>query len=363
MPYFALLLKDRGLDPAWIGVVLAVTGLAAALAAPVWSHFADTRYGSIAVLRASTFATAAAALGFAATGSSLVPIVLLGALIWACSAPGMPLTDTLAVTLLGPEKLTAYGTIRLWMSLGWAVAVIVFGALYERVGLGPVMPVYAAGMVALALATYPLSKAGATPAAPAHSRLGAVGDAVRAAPKLLPFIAGAFLVSMAWSAALAFLGLRIVGQGGGPFLVGLAASLGAFIEIPVMLATDKLGRRFGLRALYIAGVSVYVVLFICWALITDPTVLALVASAEGVAFALVYVSQVVLVGRLVPTRLLASGQGLFSGVVRSAAPIAGSLAGGFVFGSLGAPVLFAGCAVLATVGATAVWFVLAGVDD
>jgi PPP family 3-phenylpropionic acid transporter len=339
-----------------------VAGLAAALAGPVWTHFADTRLGSTRALRLSAFATAIAALAFMATGSTIGPIILMASLLWACSAPGMPLTDTLAVTVLGPGRMTAYGSIRLWMSLGWAVAVIGFGALYERAGLGPVMPVYALGMLALGLTTYGLRSLGAAEPARAHSRLGAVGDAVRAAPRLLPFIAGAFLISTAWSAAFAFLGLRIVGQGGGPFLVGLAAGLTAFVEIPVMRATDPLARRFGLRAVYMAGAVVYVVLFACWAVVSDPTAIALVASVEGVAFALVYVSQVVLVGRLVPKPVLASGQGLFSGIVRSAAPIVGSLAGGIVFGRLGAPVLFAGCAGLVALGATVVWLVLAGVD-
>jgi len=362
LPFFALLLKERGLSPALIGLVLAVANLAGGLAGPVWGHFADVGHGKARILRLSSWASAAAAIAFLPTGSSLAAIVAAAALLYACSGAGAPLEDALAVDLLGPGRLGAYGRVRLWASLGWAIAVVAFGALYEGTDLALVMPAYAAMALLFGLWTYRLHEA--RPAGTVHtgSRLGAAGATVRAAPKLLPFSAGAFLMSAGWSAALAFLGLRIVGQGGGPFLVGFAAGLTAVVEIPVMLATGPLGRRIGLRAMYLAGAAVNVALFSVWALVSDPTVLAVLASLEGVSFALVYVSQVVLVGRLVPAGLLASGQSLFSGIVRSAAPIAGILAGGVVFERLGPPALFAGCAGLVALGATVVWLVLAGVD-
>ncbi len=343
--------------------MLAVDGLAAGLAGPVWGHFADVRHGSARVLAVSSLASAAAALLFMTTGSSLVAILPAAALLYACQGVGAPLADALAIGQLGHEGMGGYGNIRLWASLGWAIFVIAFGALYEDVGLGPVMAAFAAGAAILGLWSWRIRDERRPRAAHTGSRLGTAGATVRAAPKLLPFIAGAFLMSAGWTAALAFLGLRIVGQGGGPFLVGLAAGLTAFVEVPVMLSTRSLGQRFGLRAVNIAGAVVYVALFTAWALIPDPTVLALVASFEGIAFALVYVSQVVLVGRLVPAALRATGQSLFSGIVRSAAPVVGSLAGGLVYDRLGPPALFAGCAALTAVGTVVVWFVLAGLDD
>jgi PPP family 3-phenylpropionic acid transporter len=361
LPFFALLLRHRGLHPERIGLVLGATSLAGALATPMWSHVADTRWGGILVLRVSSFATAVAAAALMLTGTAIAPILLVVAVMAACSAPGAPLSDALAVGYLGPERMTEYGRVRLWASLGWAVAVLAFGALFERVGLGPVLPAYAVGCVLYGLWTWRLP-AGAPLPAPAESRFGAVGAVLRASPKLAPFIAGVFIVSVASSAAWSFVGLRIVERGGGPFFVGLSASLVAFLEIPVMQRTAALGRRFGQRSVFVAGVTIYAVVFFIWSQVGNALAIALVASLEGIGFALVYVGVVVIVGRLVPPQLGSTGQALAQTFGWNVAPIAGTSIGGVVFARLGAPWLFGGCAALTMVGAAIVWFVLAGTE-
>ncbi len=359
LPFFALLLLHRGLDPERIGLVLGATSLAGAFATPVWSHAADTRWGGILVLRVSSLATAVTAVALMFTGSAIAPVVLVAAVMAACSAPGAPLSDALAVGYLGPERMTEYGRVRLWASLGWAIAVLAFGALFEGVGLDPVLPAYAVGCVVYGLWTWRLP-AGAPLPAPAESRFGAVGAVLRASPKLAPFLVGVFIVSVASSAAWSFVGLRIVERGGGPFFVGLSASLVAFLEIPVMRRTADLGRRFGLRAVYVSGVTIYAAVFFVWSQVGNALAIALVASVEGIGFALVYVGVVVIVGRLVPPQLGSTGQALAQTFGWNVAPIVGASLGGVVFARLGAPWLFGGCAALAMAGATIVWFVLAG---
>jgi len=196
----------------------------------------------------------------------------------------------------------------------------------------------------------------------AESRLGALGDVFRASPRLAPFMAGMLIVSVGTYAALSFVSLRILNTGGGPFLIGLAAGLAALIEIPVMHWSGGLGRRFGLRSVFVAGALVYALVFLTWTLVRSPVVLSLVATGDGVAFALVYVGTVVIVGRLVPRRLLSTGQAVSQTFGWSLGAIVGPSIGGFVFARLGAPALFAGAAACCALGATIVWFVLAGTE-
>jgi PPP family 3-phenylpropionic acid transporter len=357
LPFFSLLLRRRGLDPEHIGLVLGAASLAGAAAMPVWSHFADTRLGAIRVLQLSAFGTVAGAIALALWGWSLWPILLIAAVMSACSAPEAPLSDALAVGYLGPERMTEYGQIRLWASAGWGVAVIAFGALFQRVGLGPVLPIYAVGIALLGIWTLRLPPGAPVPQ-PAHSRLGAVGDTFRSSPRLAPFLAGTFLVSVASAGAWSFIGLRILGRGGGPFLVGLAAGLTAFVEIPVMQRSGSLGRRFGLRNVYVTGALVYALVFLAWVFIRDPVLITLVASADGIAFALIYTGVVVIVGQIVPRHLGSTGQALAQTLGWEVAPIIGATLGGVVFARLGAPTLFAGCATFAAAGAGLVWLVL-----
>jgi MFS transporter, PPP family, 3-phenylpropionic acid transporter len=360
IPFFVLWLQDRGLSPERIGVLLAVESLAGAAAAPVWSHLADTRLGAVRVLLVSSLAGAVAVLGLGAVGSAFVALTAVAAAMSVCTSPGAPLSDALAVGYLGPQ-MSEYGRIRLWASLGWGVAVILFGAVYERMGLSPVVPIYAASLVVFGLWTLRLPRGTAVPVK-SESPLGAFGDVFRQSPHLAGFIGGLVIVCVASYAALSFVSLRIVGQGGGPFLVGLAAGLAALIEIPVMHRSGALQRRFGLRAMFCAGAVAYVLVFVVWSFARSPVVVALVATLDGVAFALLYVGVVVIVGRLVPRHLLSTGQAVTQTAGWSLGPIIGSSLGGIVYARLGAPALFAGAAVLTLGGAAVVWVALAEVE-
>jgi MFS family permease len=130
----------------------------------------------------------------------------------------------------------------------------------------------------------------------------------------------------------------------------------------VMYSSAPLGRRFGQRSIYVTGALVYAAVFATWAFVRDPLVITLVASADGVAFALAYTGIVVIVARLVPKRLASTGQALSWVVGGNIAPIAGGALGGVVYARLGAPVLFAGSAALCVVGAAVVWIVLGGTE-
>ncbi len=153
---------------------------------PVWTHLADTRLGAIRVLVVSSVATVVFAVALFVTPDGFVPILLAAGAMSVCSGPGTPLSDALAVAYLGDERMSEYGRIRLWASLGWGVAVIVFGALYQRVGLESVLPLYALGTAGFALWTLRLPRGVLVPVR-AESRLGALGDVFRASPGLAAF--------------------------------------------------------------------------------------------------------------------------------------------------------------------------------
>lgn len=360
LPFWVLLLDGRGLGPEQIGLVLSISALAGVLAIPVWSDVADTRLGTVWTLQVSNLASAAAALALIPTGSSFLAIAAVAAVLAVASAPGTALSDTIALGHLGPERMTRYGTIRLWASLGWAVAVLLFGALYERVGLGPMLPLYAAGSLAYAVVTARFPATRPVRGRARASRFGAVGEAFRSSPRLLPFLVGLLVVSTATYAAFSFVPLRIVSQGGGPFLIGLSACLGALVEIPFFRSSAWLGEHVGLRALYVTGVGIYVVMIAAWAVLENPTFVALVKVAGGAAFGLIYAALVVITGRLVPERLRNTGQALMQVFAAGIGPIVGAAIGGFVYRHLGASTLFAWSAAFTAIGAAIVWLSLSG---
>jgi PPP family 3-phenylpropionic acid transporter len=361
LPFFSPLLQSWGLAPDRIGLVLSAMGLGTVLAAPAWSHEADTHLGTARALVWSAVAAAVCAVVLLAVHAGFWSIALGSVAMAAAYAPGTALMDALALSVLG-RRADDYGRVRRFASLGWGVAVIAFGALYQVRGLEPVLAIYAAAMLAYAWWAHRF-RTDRLPRRRAGSRFGSVGEVLRESPRFRLFLAGLLLLSVATSSTDGFVPLRMLGAGGGPFLIGLAAGLAAFIEIPFFTASASLGVRFGMRNVFLAGVSISIGCLFGYASVHSPHGVAAFRALQGAGFGLKYGALVVLTGRLVPDRLRNTGQTLMQLAHWSLGPVLGPAVGGVVYVTFGPPTLFAGAAVVAIGGAMLAWWALRDVDE
>ncbi len=355
-PFLALFLSDRGLSAGQIGVVIAAMALARVASGPLWGHVADTTIGRRATLRIGALGGAVAAIGLFVAEAFGV-IVALGAVFAVFSVTTGPNIDAIALAHLGEQRMGEYGRMRGWESLSYSVACLGIGATLEQVGARWTMPVYA--MASLAVFVWTASLHRDRPVrGEGHGRLGAVGAVFRAAPRFWGYLATALLVWTAFNAAWNFIALKIQFGGGGPLLVGMGTALGGLIEFPVMRVSSRLGRRWGLRPLYVLGCATYATGFLLWGLIEDPTIVSLLTVFEGAGFALLFTTGVVVVGKMLPPTLYSTGQSMAMTVGLGVAPILGAGIGGFVYDALGPVTLYAIASGLALSAAGSAWFVL-----
>jgi PPP family 3-phenylpropionic acid transporter len=176
-------------------------------------------------------------------------------------------------------------------------------------------------------------------------------QALSLSPAFAGFLLSLLLLGATFTATFNFLALRIEGLGGGALLVGVAASLQALAEIPAMAWTGRLTRLMTHRGLYVTGCAIHAVVFVAWALISDPVAITLIKLVIGVGFALTYVGTVVLVDDLVPRELRATGQGFAKAVSFGLAPVLGTLGGGLVYGLFSPAAMFLVSAVGAALAA------------
>jgi PPP family 3-phenylpropionic acid transporter len=355
-PFIALFLDDRGLTTGEIGFVIATMALARVLLNPVWGHVSDATIGRKRALQIGTLGAGIAALTlFWVHG--LFAIAVVGFFVAAFGTTAGPNIDALALVHLGDERMHDYGRIRGWESLSYAAACLVIGFTLQHVGVRWAMPIYAvACLVALG---WTATIASDRPSRKQeHGRLGSVGAVFREAPRFWGFLAALLLVWTGFNGAWNFIGLKIIRAGGGPFLVGIGTALGGCVEVPVMRWSARLGKRLGLRLVYVAGCCVYAFGFLMWGLVSNPTIVSMLTVFEGLAFALLFTTGVVVIGRLLPSTLYSTGQSMAAAAGFGLGPILGAGIGGWVYDRFGAVTLYTGSSILALAGAAVAWFAL-----
>jgi MFS transporter, PPP family, 3-phenylpropionic acid transporter len=348
LPFLPIVLLERGLSAAQIGAALSLASLAGFLATPVWGYVADRRLGAERTLVVVSLAAAAAAgpLAFADGFAGLTAAVVA---VTAARSSMPSLTDAIALEHLGGGGRAGYGRVRLWLSVGWALAACGWGLVLQVGALELLPALYAVS--ALAVAAAALRVGGVTHILERAER-GARRAMVR---RLAPFLLSLLLLFAAFSATFSFVAVRMDELGGGLFVIGVAAALQAVAEIPVMRATPRLSRLLGDRTLYGVGALFFAAAFAGWAFLDDPLWIALVKLVAGVGFALAYVGSVVLVDDLVPPSLRGTGQGLAKAVAFGLAPILGTLAGGAVYDYAGPRALFLAAAAAAIASGAVFW--------
>ncbi len=364
MPFTLPLLAERGLSAAQIGLIMGITGVAALVAYPLWGAIADGWLGRPRTIALSALLAALGGAWILAAGGDPVALTLamsvavVGAMAWG------PLIDALTLGLLG-EGSSDYGRIRLWTSLGWAASTAAGGLLWSVAGPVPVFAAFIVGSLAVAvLVLLPLPEGGAA------ARTGSDAEHLSlrgwlpllTAPLMVGFLAGLLLTAVGEHASGRFVSLRILDQGGGIMLVGLAAALPALVEIPVFASSRRLTSRLGLRTLFVVGAVAAAVLMSLVAVAPEPWMVAGLRTLEGTSYALRYMAMVLIIGALMPRHLYAVGQSVAWFFYAGIAPIVADAAGGFIYETLGAEALFLLITGAFLAGGAIVWVVLRGPD-
>jgi PPP family 3-phenylpropionic acid transporter len=351
LPFLPIVLRDRGLSAAEIGVVLALAALAGFVTTPLWGHVGDGPLGAEHTLVLASVAAAVAAVPLAFV-HSLLALTIVVVLVTAARSAMASLTDAIALEHLADDR-AQYGRVRLWLSLGWAISACVWGIVLQAGSLDWMPWIYAACVLVVALAAHAVGGGRVLhEPSPAGARRAMLVS-------LAPFLLSLLLLFAAFSATFSFVSIRIRELGGGLFVVGAATALQALAEAPVMRITPRLNRVLGHRALYVIGSLFFVVSFGAWAVLDDPLAIALVKLVAGMGFALVYVGSVLLVDDLVPPALRGTGQGLAKAVTFGLSPILGSLVGGAIYDYAGPRALFLVCAAAAFVAGASVFVIAA----
>ncbi len=356
-PFLPGLLQQDGLGPNAIGIVLASGTAIRLLAGPVGGRLADRTGRPGAVLAGFTAAAALVGTGYA-PARGLPLLLLVGVIHAAVLAPLTPIADALTLGSSRGRPGFEYGTVRAAGSAAFIAGTLISGLAVGWTGLGVIVwmnagllavaalaarrvPDRMAGNDAAATTAEPTtSQAPARPSHPAWSLLRIA--AFRRLMIVVALIGGSHVLHDVF----AVIRWRAAGLSAWQCSVLWAMAVGAEVLVFFRLGPMLLRRLGPARAMMLSAAAGLV----RWSTTAQTAafpVMAVVEPLHGLSFALLHLSCMEMIGRLVPADLAATAQAFYSTVALGAMSAAITLAAGPLYGGLGARAFWAMAALCA----------------
>ncbi len=326
-PYLSLWLNGRGFSPAEIGLLASPMQWTRVVGPPVWGALADRNHPDR--LPKMLVACSMVALGFAGLLLFEWSLWPLFAVLFAMSffVSGLvPITESLTIKVTGGD-LGRYGRVRLWGSVGFIVAVLLSGWLFDRIGI-EALPF---GLL-LVLALVVLAARGVrTETVSAEQTTKLSYKEILARPTVKGFLLASFLMLLAHAPLYTLFSLWLEQKGYSRTEIGLLWTLGVLAEILIFQFQRHFFSWFSVATIWRLSYAVTVLRFVLISISEGGLLILLLAQAmHAVTFGLHHSASVALVRQWFPQAAQVRGQALYT---MAAYGLGGSL-GGIAAGSI-----------------------------
>ncbi|WP_214826202.1 MFS transporter [Exiguobacterium algae] len=244
IPYMTLFFSQErfALSPSQVGTIVAILPILSIGIQPLWGVVAD-RTGRVRTWLILSMISAAAISFTFLMATEYVWIVLL-MLAWSVfQCAHIPLVDMMTLEYTARSKVD-YGTIRLFGSAGFAIAVFVMGRISDTTwGLSSTFVLSAIFLMIGGFIVSRISEQKATQ----EVKMAPMHWSSVLTPRFLWFLVGGMLVFGPIYANNYYFGIYVTERGGSTTLVGTLFLVAVLFEIPFMKVAYQVVSRFGSR--------------------------------------------------------------------------------------------------------------------
>lgn len=308
IPYMTLYFSQDqfGLSASEVGTIVAIMPILSILVQPLWGMLAD-RTGRVRVWLMVAMAIAAVtSLGFLIPLSYWWVIGLM--VVWSVfQSAHIPLADMMTLDYTIRKKID-YGAIRLYGSVGFAIAVFVMGRISDTsFGLSSTFILSA---ICLLVGTFIVFRINEPKKEQAVTLAPFDWSAVWS-PRFLVFLIGGMLVFGPIYANNYYFGLYVTEIGGSTTLVGMLFLVAVLCEIPFMRMATQLVTRIGSIPILVLAATVSAIRN-GWLALEPPLVVVwLLAFVQGLVVGLLIPVALQYVRRLVDVRVSSTAIGVY----------------------------------------------------
>ncbi len=309
--FYNVYLEENNFTGVEIGIINAVFQSTLFIVVPIWGIIADKR-GIRPSLRIAVAASAFLVLivGIVLNFWWLVVIIFVLTLFY---HPTGPLVDAMAVQFAESDrKKYNYGNLRMWGSLGWAIASIAGGYLFIKLDLRYSFPL-AAFLFLITILFLRTPKKPTTKLYHPHFEQIQIKDITKNRA-LLFFMFILFLFGVASSPVNSFMNLYFTELGASNYIVGLAYSIQALSEIPFFIIGNYLLKRLGAKRVIVLSLIVMVIRLFVYALCPNITIALVMGVLQGITLSFFLVGVVDFLQKHLPRSRHATVQSILWGL-------------------------------------------------
>jgi PPP family 3-phenylpropionic acid transporter len=350
--YAPLWFRDLGMSALAIGSIASLQAWTRVFAPYSWAWLADHSNDRARLMRLAGALCVLFALALALAGRwGGAAVSACVALLFIANGAVIPMMEASLAHHLnlaaGGGAGARYGRARVWGSIGFMAAVLLFGALLHTIGIKawPWLVLLLWALLAHALWHLPLSND-----PPHHENEKApVGTlAVLRRPEVAWFFTGVFLTVLAHSSLYAFFSLFAASYGMSESTIGLLWSVGVLVEIGFFWTQGHWFERLSMHNWLLLAAGVSALRFAAMAAFGHwMVVLVLTQMTHAITFAAQHAACITLVSRHFPGRLRGRGQALYTTLGYGLSGVVGGVGGGALIERWGYPAVFWAASVAA----------------
>lgn len=341
VPFWSLFLQDRGFSLTEIALLTAIP-LGTRIVAPnIWGWIADHRNARLPVVRAGTLVAIVLFCGvwFVDSFAGMALVMTGYSFFWNAVLPQF---EVVTLNHLGP-RIAEYSRVRLWGSIGFIIAVVGLGAVFDIISVAW-LPAF---MLAIMVAMWWMSLVTAEVVAAARQHTDA-GEFMRLLrqPVIWALLVACLLINLSHGPYYTYFSIYLETRGWTRLGIGGLWALGVIAEVIVFIYMHRILAGVGAVAVLGAAAFGVVVRWLLLAYFSDNLAALLFAQVlHAVTFGFLHAAAIHLTHLLFTGSSQGRGQALFSSMSYGVGGASGALAAGALWPVYGAQVSFVAMSV------------------
>ena len=326
-PFFSLYLADIGLAAYAIGLVNAVLMGTKILAPNVWGWLCDRTGQRLRIITLGSFLSAIFFAGLFFS-QSLVPILIIVfcySFFWNAILAQF---DTHTIQCLHAQS-HRYGHIRVWGSVGFIVAVVLLGVLFDSYSIRYLIPISWVLLLFIGASCMSLRDAPSTIAQSAPISWVALFRR----PPVIAFFVSAFLLQLSFGAYYTFFSLYLESYHYSRTAIGLLWALGVLAEVILFLLIHRIMPKMGVA--YLLFISLLLTAIRWWLIAFFADILWVVIVSQAIhalSFGAAHATSIELIRQFFTGSRAGQGNALYSSLTYGIGGAIGALGSGMLWG-------------------------------